>query len=238
MKDKKPKNQKSVYGDQCSLESVSIDKLRELGITQSQYKMNGLVFLSKLPLESIPCIFFDPQYRGVLDKMNYGNEGERQKGRAKLDQMDEAMISEFIYKINNVLVPSGHLFLWLDKFHLLNGFRNWFYGTKLEVVDLITWNKMRIGMGYRTRRTAEYLVVVQKEPKRAKGVWSVHNIPDVWNEKQNTHHAHAKPIKLQTALIEAVTKEGDVIIDPAAGSYSVMESAYTVKRNFIGCDLV
>ena len=28
-----------------------------------------------------PLVFFDPQYRGVLDKLKYGNEGADRKGR-------------------------------------------------------------------------------------------------------------------------------------------------------------
>ena len=229
----------TVYGKTCGLESMSVKELEKTGISiNTRIKGDGLSLLAGLPPESIPCCFFDPQYRGVLDKMDYGNEGERQKGRALLKQMDESTIKEFIQKIDNVLVPSGHLFLYIDKYHLLNGFRDWFIGTGLEIVDLITWNKGKMGMGYRTRRVAEHLVVLQKKPVRAKGVWSVHNIRDIWDERQTTKHPHAKPIKLQAALIAAVTRPGDVILDPAAGSYSVMESALSVNRNFIGCDLI
>ena len=205
----------------------------------SRLKMDGLKFLSCLPKESVPVAFLDPQYRGVLDKMNYGNEGKsREKRRSSLMQMNEDTISQFIQGINDVLIPSGHLFLWIDKFHLCQGFSNWFNGTQLEVVDLIVWDKERIGMGYRSRRVSEYCVVFQKQPKRAKGVWKIHNIPDVWRERKETKdHPHQKPLKLQAELIAAVTNEGDYVIDPAAGSFSVMKAAHLQNRNFIGCDL-
>ncbi|MDE0087039.1 MAG: site-specific DNA-methyltransferase [Candidatus Poribacteria bacterium] len=205
----------------------------------SRLKMDGLKFLSCLPKEAVPVAFLDPQYRGVLDKMNYGNEGKsREKRRSSLVQMTEAIIEDFIQGINDVLIPSGHLFLWIDKFHLCQGFSNWFNGTQLEVVDLIVWDKERIGMGYRTRRISEYCVVFQKQPKRAKGVWKIHNIPDVWRERKETkYHPHQKPLNLQAELIAAVTNEGDYVIDPAAGSFSVMKAAHLHNRNFIGCDL-
>jgi len=51
--------------------------------------MDGLTLLKSLENNSVSLVFFDPQYRGVLDKMNYGNEGERQIKRSKLIQMDE-----------------------------------------------------------------------------------------------------------------------------------------------------
>ena len=50
-------------------------------------------------------------------------------------------------------------------------------------------------------------------------------------------HTHQKPVELQRALIEAVTEAGDVVIDPAAGSFSVMKAALGCGRNFLGCDL-
>ena len=203
-------------------------------------KMDGLDFLGKLPDASFVVAFFDPQYRGILDKMNYGNEGEqRGKARSGLPQMSEKLIAKFIREIDRVLVENGHLFLWMDKFHLCQGFNSWFDGTVLDIVDLLTCNKMRIGMGYRTRRASEYLVVLQKFPRRAKGVWKVHNIPDVVDEKivDRNGHTHKKPVELQERLITAVSNEGDIVIDPAAGSFSVMESAINAKRNFLGCDI-
>ena len=205
----------------------------------TRLKMDGLKLLSHLPEESVPVAFLDPQYRGVLDRMNYGNEGKRrEKRRCSLVQMPEALIGAFIRSIDNVLIPSGHLFLWMDKFHLCQGFSAWFNDTQLDIVDLIVWNKDRFGMGYRSRRVSEYCVVLQKHPRRAKGVWKIHNIRDVWLERTETKdHPHQKPIGLQAELIAAVSNEGDYVIDPAAGSFSVMAAALSKNRHFIGCDL-
>lgn len=208
-------------------------------VPNTRLKMDGISLLSSLPPETIPALFFDPQYRGILDKMSYGNEGvKRGQRRSQLMQMPEDVIRNFIAEIDRALMPSGHLFLWIDKFHLCQDFRQWFAGTQLEVVDLITWDKGRLGMGYRTRRVCEYCVVLQKKPKRAKGVWRMHNIPDVWREKISAkRHPHQKPHELQSQLILAVSNEGDYIVDPAAGSFSVMAAAQAQNRNFIGCDL-
>ncbi len=201
--------------------------------------MDGLDFLAQLPDASIAATFFDPQYRGVLDKLGYGNEGVlRGKQRSALPQMSSETIAEFIRAIDRVLGPSGHLFLWIDKFHLCSGIDEWTEGTTLETVDLITWNKGRIGMGYRTRRTAEYLIVLQKTPKRAKGIWTRHNIPDVWTEKASSSKGvHPKPVELQQALIEATTAPNDPVLDPAAGSFSVLKACQLAGRMFVGCDV-
>lgn len=203
---------------------------------RNQY--DGLNLLAELEPQSISLCIFDPQYRGILDKMRYGNEGvSRGRKRSLLLQMSEETIIEFIKGIADALTPSGHLFLWVDKFHLCTGVRGWLESDGLQIVDLVTWNKKRMGMGYRTRRQSEYLVIAQKLPKRAKGVWQRHDIPDVWDEKTEGGHTHAKPVNLQSALIEAVTHPGDVVLDPAAGSYSVLTASSKVGRQFLGCDI-
>ena len=210
----------------------------------SKQKMDGLKLLEKLETDSIPLVFFDPQYRTILDKQNYGNEGAgRQKDRSALPQMDNATIKKFLAEIERVLIPSGHLMLWVDKYILCSGIHSLMEGRSLQLVDLVTWNKGRMGMGYRTRRYSEYLVIFQKLPVRAKGVWRVHDIPDVITEKIETaegdkKHTHAKPIELQKRLIKAVTNKGDIVVDPSAGGYSVMKSALAMERHFIGCDIL
>ena len=206
----------------------------------SKLKMDGLTLLKSLENSSISIVFFDPQYRGILDKMNYGNEGERQIERSKLVQMNEKKIISFVREINRVLKPSSHLFLWTDKFHLCEGITDWLKKTDLAIVDMVVWNKGRIGMGYRTRRSSEYLIILQKTPIKSKGIWQIKNIPDVWTEKienKNKKHPHQKPLELQKILIEAVSNSNDIILDPAAGSYSVLEACLSSQRTFLGCDI-
>lgn len=208
----------------------------------SKQKMDGLDLLKKLETNSIPLVFFDPQYRSILDKQSYGNEGVgRGKERAELPQMDNKMIKQFLKEIERVLIKSGHLMLWVDKYIVCSGIHSLTQGTELQLVDMITWNKKRMGMGYRSRRYSEHLVIFQKLPVRAKGVWRVHDIPDVWDEKienGDKNHTHAKPVELQKRLIKAVTNEGDIVVDPSAGGYSVMKSALAMGRHFVGCDIL
>lgn len=201
-------------------------------------KADGLDLLANINDKTVATAFFDPQYRGVLDKLKYGNEGKaRGKARCKLKQMDENTIINFIKEIDRVLKNSGHLFLWVDKFHLCQGVLEWLKGTNLNLVDMIVWDKCKIGMGYRTRRKSEYLIVLQKTTTRAKGCWNDHAIPDVWEEKTQKVHPHSKPIELQKRLIDATTQDGDYVLDPASGGYSVYEACKLLNRDFIGCDI-
>ena len=203
-------------------------------------KVNGLTLLSKMPTKSVACVFFDPQYRGVLDKLKYGNEGKsRGKERSALPQMDEDTIIKFIQLIYKCLKPDGYLFLWVDRFELCKGIQRWLHKTSFKIVDLIVWNKERMGMGYRTRHISEYLVVIQKPPCRAKATWKNHSIKDIWDEKITTkNHTHSKPIELQKTLILCVTDEGDTVADFASGGYSVLQACKETNRKFVGGDIL
>lgn len=215
--------------------------LKENATVKTNYKncVDGIELLKHIQDASLKVVFFDPQYRGVLDKLSYGNEGkQRGKQRSNLTQMSEKTIIEFLIEIERVLCPSGYLFLWVDKFHLVEGVKPWFNCLPtMQTVDMITWNKMKMGMGYRTRRQSEYLIVLQKSPLLAKATWTIHNIPDIWNEKSYKIHPHSKPIELQKQLIIATTNEGDFVCDPAAGGYSILEACRLSNRNFIGGDI-
>ena len=191
-------------------------------LLNKKLKMCGLELMEELDSDSVDLAFFDPQYRGVLDSLKYGNEGERQKGRAELVQMSEEIIKEFIAELNRVLKKSRYLMLWVDKFHLCEGVGAWLSEIDFKIVDLITWDKQKIGMGYRTRKQCEYLLILQKPPIKAKSTWKMHNIRDVWSEKipasELKVHPHAKPKGLQKALIECCTESGELILDPASRS--------------------
>jgi len=204
----------------------------------SAQRGDALVLLQSLPDRCTPLVFFDPQHRGPLDKLAYGNEGARQKGRARLPTMPSDYIDACCREAARVLQPSGYLLQWVDTFKLCEA-DHLRIADVLKCVDLIAWDSERIGNGYRSRRCGDYLLVLQKPRLRAKATWRDHSIPSRWREKVNRKvHPHIKPIGLIARLIRATTEPGDLIVDPAAGSFAVMHAAHQLGRNFLGCDLV
>jgi site-specific DNA-methyltransferase (adenine-specific) len=124
-----------------------------------------------------------------------------------------------------------------DTFHLCGGDHLGIAGV-LKCVDLIAWDNLRPGNGYRRRRRGDYLLVLQKPPVRAKATWRDHGIPSRWPEKVDRKtHPHAKPAGLIARLIGAITAPGDLVVDPAAGSFIVMHVCNAMGRNFVGCDI-
>jgi site-specific DNA-methyltransferase (adenine-specific) len=197
---------------------------------------DALALLGSLSNCCTPLVFLDPQYRGVLDKLKYGNEGARQKGRFNLPPMTSGYIDACCREAARVLTPSGYLLRWTDTFHLCEG--DHLRVVELKCVDLIAWDNLRPGNGYRSRRRGDYLLVLQKPPLAAKKTWRDHGIPSRWPEKvDRTIHPHSKPLGLITRLIGAVTQLGDLVVDPAAGSFVVMRAANLLGRDFVGCDI-
>ena len=108
----------------------------------------------------------------------------------------------------------------------------------LKCVSLIAWDNARISNGYRVRHRGDYLLVMQRPPLLAKATWRDHAIPGRWREKVDRKtHPHIKPIRLIARLIGAITEPGDLVVDPAAGSFAVLAAARVLGRDFVGCDL-
>jgi site-specific DNA-methyltransferase (adenine-specific) len=197
---------------------------------------DALELLRSLSGDCAPMVFLDPQYRGVLDKLKFGNEGARQKGRHKLPAMTADYIDQCCREAARVLVPSGYLLRWTDTFHLCEG-DHLRIADVLKCVDLVAWDSLRPGMGKRTRRRGDYLLVLQKRPITP-STWTDHGIPSRWAEKiDRKAHPHVKPAGLIARLIGAVTRPGDLVVDRAAGSFVVMRVAHELGREFVGCDI-
>jgi len=199
---------------------------------------DALTLLRSLLDSCTPLVFFDPQHRSVLDKLKFGNEGERQRRRAKLPVMSEDYIDAVCLESARILKPSGYLMRWTDTFCLCEGHHLRIPCQHIKPVDLIAWDNLHPGMGKRSRRRGDYLLVLQKPPIKAGATWRDHSIPSRWAEKvDRSIHPHIKPIGLISRLIAATTELGDLVVDPAAGSFVVMHAAHQLERKFIGCDL-
>ncbi|KLL03506.1 MAG: modification methylase [Mycoplasmataceae bacterium RV_VA103A] len=194
----------------------------------------ALEFLQSLPDKSVALAFFDPQYEKVGDV-----------SRVKdwpLHYQSENQITEIIKQIERVLKPSGFCLLWISKEILkLDRVQSWLLRTtRLKMVDFLVWNKNKIGMGSYFRSSGEYAWLLQKNPQTSRK-FTDKSFPNVWKEEslstQRRKHPHQKPFYLIRTLINATTQAGDLIVDPCAGSFIVLDACQDLGRDFIGVDL-
>ena len=114
-------------------------------MTGARQHGDARALLRSLPDGIGAAAFFDPQHRSTLQRLQYGNEGARQKLRCALPAMSDSYIEQCCRDIARVLRPRGYLFLWTDAFRLCRGDHR--QVTKvLPCVDLIAWDNGRFGM--------------------------------------------------------------------------------------------
>jgi len=205
-----------------------------------RYMCDSLGLLGLLGDGVVGMCIYDPQYPKKPGS-SWG-DGSRFRGRFGLPQVSEGDICAVIAELGRVLRPGGHICLWVEKYYVLRrgGIDGWYDSGVMEVVDMCVWNKMRMGVGNRFRRYGEYMYVLQKLPLRAKGVWVDRGIPDIWSERLlgRCVHPHVKPVHLLSRVVSCLTVGGDLVCDPAAGSFVVADICVELGRRFVGCDLV
>jgi hypothetical protein len=70
---------------------------------------DALALLRAVPTEFTKLVFWDPQFRQLLDEQRYGNEGiNRGKRRKQLPAMSPKFIASCNAEIRRITVPSGY----------------------------------------------------------------------------------------------------------------------------------
>ena len=223
---------------------MEISKLKEFllsELTQKQkYLLNtkqsgeALELLNSLGDNSASLVFLDPQYEPVKNvlSVNY-----------PLYSQSDYQILKILEQIERILKPSAFCLLWVNKTLLGNDrIPLWLLKTpSLKIVDFLVWHKKNyLGLGNWLRSNAEFCFLIQKFPQRGK-LFKNRSFGNVWEEKavsvSQKKHPHQKPRELIKSLITATTNEGDLIIDPCAGSFVVLEICQELNRNYLGVDL-
>lgn len=208
------------------------------------YKDDAISFLKKLPSNSVDIIATDPAYSGMNNKLQlgkgrivgkYSDKGtEDGKWFGEFEDSEENY-SLFLTECQRVLKKStGHIYIMFDSYSLLtlgNIVRNYF-----EVKNLITWDKVNIGMGHYFRRRHEYIIFATNGNTR-----KIRNrkFPDVWRFKRihNSKYPTQKPVEVFQAMIHASSEKDFTVCDPFTGSASSAIAAIKNNCKFVGCDI-
>lgn len=210
----------------------------------SIYQDDAISFLKKLPSSSVDLIVTDPAYSGMNNKLKLGSGrivGKySEKGKENGKWFGEFEDSEenyaiFLSECKRVLKKStGHIYIMFDSYSLLslgNVVRDHF-----DVKNLITWDKVNIGMGHYYRRRHEYVIFATNGNTR-----KIKNrtFPDVWRFKRihSAKYPTQKPVEVFQAMIHASAEKDFTVCDPFLGSASSAIAAIKNNCNFIGCDI-
>ncbi|MAT54175.1 MAG: hypothetical protein CMN32_06805 [Saprospirales bacterium] len=208
------------------------------------FQDDAISFLEKIPSNSVDIITTDPAYSGMNNKLNLGkgrivgkySEKGKKNGKWFSEFEDsEENYTRFLSECKRVLKTStGHIYIMFDSFSLLslgNIVRNFF-----DVKNLITWDKVNIGMGHYFRRRHEYIIFATNGNNRK---LRNRKFPDVWRFKRvhNPAYPTQKPVEVFQAMIHASAEDDFTVCDPFLGSGSSAIAAIKNNCNFIGCDI-
>lgn len=186
-------------------------------------------YMKTLPNRCIDLIVTDPPYG---DNVNYGLNNKTICNNENPLINCTALVEMYrVLKLNS----SVYLFTNWKHYPFLTEFVIRY--TKFKIRHLIIWKKHNFGLGWAFRHQYELILVLEKgKPK-----YNLTDFSDVQTASHINHnkmnHPHEKPIDLLMKMIEHSSKEGDIVLDPFAGSGSTCKACEKLGRNWIGIEL-
>jgi DNA modification methylase len=109
--------------------------------------------------------------------------------------------------------------------------------TKFKIRHLIVWKKHNFGLGWAFRHQYELILVLEKGNAK----YNLKDFSDVQSASHINHsqltHPHEKPRDLLRKMILHSSKEGQIVLDPFAGSGSTCRACEELGRKWIGIEL-
>lgn len=208
------------------------------------FQQDVIQFLSCLPNDSVDLIVTDPAYSGMNQHLmlgkgrivgQYNEKGNAGKWFSEFHDTPENY-KQFLEQCKRVLKPDRHLFIMFDSYSMLS------LGSMVREVfnvkNVVTWDKVNIGMGHYFRRQTEFILFASK----GKRPLTRRDIPDVWKIKRlhRAPYPTQKPVELFEAMIASSKTSNDqnfVVCDPFTGSGSAAIAALKQGASFVGCDI-
>ena len=205
---------------------------------------NAIEIMKTLKDESIDAIITYPPYNISRDN-NFAT-----MGRAGIDfgEWDKDFdLTSWIKVAEPLLKKGGNIVIFNDWKNMTNITQS-LEENGFDVKDLIRWKKTNPMPRNRDRRfITDYEVAVWAVKKGAKWTFNrlseTYEIPEILgrltpkSEKIYGGHPTQKPIYVMKWLIERLTNEGDVVLDPFMGSGTTGVACKELNREFIGIEL-
>ncbi len=200
--------------------------------------------------DSFDAIITDPPYPALDGQMSVGTSRQRNLNRG-WDFETKALDDDILREFHRVLKPGGHLWVFAPANATTNLSDTASYNESQRLLakeagftynKTFVWDKVSIGMGYVGRARHELIYHFSKGKLNNLGGFSrkpnpQHYVHDVLTAKvprgTNRLHQTEKPIELLTDILQFSTLEGDLVLDPFAGSLSLAHAAIATGRNAV-----
>ena len=196
------------------------------------YNMDCMDLLPQIENESIDMIITDPPYT-TPTVTAFGREKVKNVGDLSIQ---ESYIKTLKREFERILKPKAPVFMFCDDTYYPSIFRAFYDWNN---VNLLVWDKGKIGMGKPFRRRHELIVYANRQSidyERTKGIT---HYPTVLQYKPVAEKLHGaqKPVELIRDLILGFTKENDIVGDFFMGSGTTAVACKITKRHFVGSEI-
>lgn len=208
------------------------------------YNMDTIELMRTMEDGSVDSIITDPPYN-ISRNNNFAT-----MGRAGIDfgEWDKEFdLISWIKVAEPLLKKGGNIVIfndWKNMSHITKALED----NGFEVKDLIRWKKTNAMPRNRDRRfITDYEVAVWAVKKGGKWTFNrlseTYEIPEIAggltpkSEKINGGHPTQKPTYVMRWLIERLTNERDIVLDPFMGSGTTGVACKELNREFIGVEL-
>lgn len=222
------------------------------------YNENSLEALKKIPDESIDTIITDPPY-GIAKEKSFKDKSHG-SFKALDSQWDifeskDAYVKfskEWLTECNRVLKPEGNIAVWGSRVSIFD-IQPIMDSLFPKFLDMLTWIK-RDSPPNMTRRgmapSTEFCLIYTKAEKgwtfnhdeikkynNGKQMRNYFDVQRTMNNKERTGHPTQKKLETQLLLVEMLSNEGEIVLDPFVGSGTVPAACVHTDRNFLGFEL-
>lgn len=199
------------------------------------YNGDSLKVMRDFPDKSFDVCITDPPY-GI--DFQSARRTDKSQWKPKIAN-DEKPFIEFLPEVFRVLKDDAAV-LCFTRFDVEEEFRVAMRAAGFTDKAQIIWDKVIHGMGDLTGDFAsqhENIIFATKgnwkfPGQRPKSIFRINRV-----DAEKLIHPNEKPVSLMRALIEAITKPGDLVLEPFSGSGATCMAAKEIKRNFVGIEL-
>ena len=190
-----------------------------------------MTYMAQMADGSVDGIVTDPPY-GI----NYRNSWHGR--RTKRIENDSDVWTDWIAEAARVLRSPGYV-LCFTRWDVQDRFIREFDRCSLQVKSVVIWDKVIRGMGdlrAQFRPTYDSIIFAVKGQYRFPGK-RPRDVIRMTKKDGCILHPTEKPVALMEALIGMVSRPGDLILDPFAGSGSTGVAARNLGRDFVGIEI-
>lgn len=190
---------------------------------------DSIEVLKTLPDNSIDFVATDPPYL-----VEWQSNRRKEKYDVIVNDKNDDWLLPVFTEIYRVMKPDSlclTFYGWPEADKFVGVFKEVGFNLKSHIV----WVKNSIGLGWFTRGQHEvaYLLAKGNPEKPENAISDAIYATGTGNEL----HPTQKPVSLMAKIIRCYTKEGDIVLDPFAGSCTTLMAAKQMGRKYIGIEI-